>query len=192
MVCCISTLLFIMPEEPETKTGIKINTRYAGRLISCAIGAAIAIGTALWFVDISSAPFLLASIGGTTVFLFCLTRAAAAQPRAVFWGAPGRGSHRCYLLPGLRGCYLGIHTFGSPNTALYACHKDGSPTGRCKPSDHGPRACQSLCSLAAGWLEHHHSGADRCCLEQAYPGNGSLPGEMVRQVTPFNLLGRLE
>jgi CBS-domain-containing membrane protein len=89
MVCCISTLLFIMPEEPETKTGIKINTRYAGRLISCAIGAAIAIGTALWFVDISSAPFLLASIGGTTVFLFCLTRAAAAQPRAVFGGHLG-------------------------------------------------------------------------------------------------------
>jgi CBS-domain-containing membrane protein len=78
-----------MAEEPETPTKIPINRRYVGRLLSCAVGAACAIGMALWFVDISSAPFLLASIGGTTVFLFCLTKAALAQPRALFGGRLG-------------------------------------------------------------------------------------------------------
>jgi CBS-domain-containing membrane protein len=34
-------------------------------------------------------PFLLASLGGSTVFLFGLTRAPAAQPRALFGGHLG-------------------------------------------------------------------------------------------------------
>jgi CBS-domain-containing membrane protein len=53
------------------------------------VGAATGIGIALWFVDVSSSPFLLASIGGSTMFLFGLTRAPAAQPRALFGGHLG-------------------------------------------------------------------------------------------------------
>ena len=59
-----------------------------GRLFCCAAGAACGLGLALWSVDISS-PFLLASLGGSAVFLFGLTRAAAAQPRALFGGHLG-------------------------------------------------------------------------------------------------------
>src|SRR5208283_3767730 len=60
-----------------------------GRLIWCAVGAATGIGLALWFVGVPSSPFLLASLGGSTVFLFGLTRAAAAQPRALLGGHLG-------------------------------------------------------------------------------------------------------
>ncbi|PKN18132.1 MAG: HPP family protein [Deltaproteobacteria bacterium HGW-Deltaproteobacteria-6] len=59
------------------------------RLIWCALGAATGIGLALWFVGVPSSPFLLASLGGSTVFLFGLTGAAAAQPRALFGGHLG-------------------------------------------------------------------------------------------------------
>ena len=63
--------------------------RDIGRLIWCAVGAATGIGLALWFVGVPSSPFLLASLGGSAVFLFALTRAAAAQPRALLGGHLG-------------------------------------------------------------------------------------------------------
>jgi CBS-domain-containing membrane protein len=59
------------------------------RLFWCAVGAAIGIGLALWVVGAPSSPFILASLGGSTVFLFGLTNAAAAQPRALFGGHLG-------------------------------------------------------------------------------------------------------
>lgn len=59
------------------------------RLIWCAIGATTGIGLALWFVGAPSSPFLLASLGGSTVFLFGLTGAAAAQLCASFGGHLG-------------------------------------------------------------------------------------------------------
>ena len=55
-------------------------------LVWSAIGAAVAIGLALWLVADDSSLFLLASLGGSTVFLFGLTDAEAAQPRALFGG----------------------------------------------------------------------------------------------------------
>jgi CBS-domain-containing membrane protein len=63
--------------------------RDIGRLIWCAGGVATGIGLALWFVRAPSSPFLRASLGGSSVFLFGLTRAAAAQPRALFGGHLG-------------------------------------------------------------------------------------------------------
>jgi len=59
------------------------------RLTACAAGAAIGIALALWCVGVPSSPLLLASLGGSAVFLFGLTRAAAAQPRALFGGHLG-------------------------------------------------------------------------------------------------------
>ena len=56
------------------------------KLVWSAIGAAIAISLALWLVADDSSLFLLASLGGSTVFLFGLTDAEAAQPRALFGG----------------------------------------------------------------------------------------------------------
>jgi CBS-domain-containing membrane protein len=58
------------------------------RLALCAAGAAIGLGLTLWVTGIDD-PFLLASLGGSTVFLFGLTRAPAAQPRALFGGHLG-------------------------------------------------------------------------------------------------------
>ena len=63
--------------------------RSVGRLLWCAFGAAVAMLLVLWFVDPPDSPLLLASLGGTAVFLFGLTRAAAAQPRALFGGHLG-------------------------------------------------------------------------------------------------------
>ena len=51
-----------------------------------AVGATTAIALALWFVGGRGGPFLLASLGGSTVFLFALTEAEAAQPRALLGG----------------------------------------------------------------------------------------------------------
>ena len=53
------------------------------------VGASIAIAIALWFVADGRSPFLLASLGGSTVFLFALTESEAAQPRALFGGHLG-------------------------------------------------------------------------------------------------------
>ncbi|MCX5820640.1 MAG: HPP family protein [Deltaproteobacteria bacterium] len=51
-----------------------------------AVGASVAIALALWFVGRHEGPFLLASLGGSTVFLFALRDTEAAQPRALFGG----------------------------------------------------------------------------------------------------------
>ncbi len=62
---------------------------HAGDLAWSMGGAAFAIGLALWLVADSPSVFLLASLGGSTVFLFALTEAEAAQPRALFGGHLG-------------------------------------------------------------------------------------------------------
>jgi len=56
------------------------------RLIWCLFGAACAIALALFAVGPPNAAFVLASLGGSSVFLFGLTRSPAAQPRALFGG----------------------------------------------------------------------------------------------------------
>jgi CBS-domain-containing membrane protein len=64
-------------------------------------GAMAGLGLALYWLDVST-PFMLASLGGSTVFLFGLTRAAAAQPRALFGGHLGGAliGIACYQLMG--------------------------------------------------------------------------------------------
>ncbi len=59
------------------------------RLCWCAAGSAFGLGLVLWLVDPPDGPLFLASLGGSTVFLFGLTRAPAAQPRALFGGHLG-------------------------------------------------------------------------------------------------------
>jgi CBS-domain-containing membrane protein len=59
------------------------------RFLWCMIGAAAGISFALWLVAPPVSPFVLASLGGSAVFLFGLTRAPAAQPRALFGGHLG-------------------------------------------------------------------------------------------------------
>lgn len=61
----------------------------SGDIIWPAIGATVAIGLALWLIVDDRTTLLLASLGGSTVFLFALTDAEAAQPRALFGGHLG-------------------------------------------------------------------------------------------------------
>lgn len=58
-------------------------------LVWSAIGGAIAIALALLLVTGRNSPFLLFSLGGSTVFLFVLTETEAAQPRALLGGHIG-------------------------------------------------------------------------------------------------------
>ena len=53
------------------------------RLLWVLLGSSVAISLALWATN-NNSPLILASLGGTTLFLFILTTAPAAQPRAVF------------------------------------------------------------------------------------------------------------
>jgi CBS-domain-containing membrane protein len=78
-----------MTDKPRQLIKFNHIARDIGCLIWCAVGAATGIGLALWSVGVPSSPFLLASLGGSTVFLFGLTRAAAAQPRALLGGHVG-------------------------------------------------------------------------------------------------------
>ena len=82
----ISAKILFQRDAAEKFVSYTYICRNFGRLIWCSVGAAIGIGLALWFVGLPSSPFLLFSLGGSTVFLFGLTRAAAAQPRALFGG----------------------------------------------------------------------------------------------------------
>lgn len=56
------------------------------RLLWCIAGAAVAITLAMSVVGPPHHAFVLASLGGSSVFLFGLTRAPAAQLRALFGG----------------------------------------------------------------------------------------------------------
>lgn len=78
-----------MTDKPRQLRKLNHIARDIGRLIWCAVGAAAGIGLVLWFVRETSSPFLVVSLGGSCVFLFGLTRAAAAQPRALFGGHLG-------------------------------------------------------------------------------------------------------
>ncbi|HEV7914615.1 MAG TPA: HPP family protein, partial [Albitalea sp.] len=80
----------------------------AARLLCCAGGAAAAIALALALVGPPTSPFLLASLGGSAVFLFGLTRAPAAQPRALFGGHLG-------------GAFIGIACYQCFGDALWVC-----------------------------------------------------------------------
>lgn len=59
------------------------------RLLWCATGAAAGVVFALHLAAPPVSAFFLASLGGSSIFLFGLTRAPAAQPRALFGGHLG-------------------------------------------------------------------------------------------------------
>jgi CBS-domain-containing membrane protein len=58
-------------------------------MLWCVCGVAAGISVALLLAGPPASPFLLASLGGSSVFLFGLTRAPAAQPRALVGGHAG-------------------------------------------------------------------------------------------------------
>lgn len=68
---------------------IRRRIRPALRLLWCAVGAGAGLALALAMAGPGHSPFLLASLGGSAVFLFGLGNAPAAQPRALFGGHLG-------------------------------------------------------------------------------------------------------
>ncbi len=74
-----------MSRDHRTETRVWNGRKYS-ELIWSAIGGAVAITLALVLVTDRSSPFVLFSLGGSTVFLFALTEAEAAQPRALLGG----------------------------------------------------------------------------------------------------------
>jgi CBS-domain-containing membrane protein len=79
----------MMSRAPANRRNLRQFARSLLRLASSAAGAALGLGLVLQFIDPPSAPLFLASFGGSAVFLFGLTRAPAAQPRALFGGHLG-------------------------------------------------------------------------------------------------------
>ena len=84
----------------------RIKGRKFSDMIWSAIGGAIAIALALLLVGGRNSPFLLFSLGGSTVFLFVLTETEAAQPRALLGGHIG-------------GALIGILCYQICGTALW-------------------------------------------------------------------------
>ncbi len=68
---------------------MKMNPDRMRNICWSAAGASAGIAIALYLVAGGNSPFLLASLGGSTVFLFALTETEAAQPRALFGGHVG-------------------------------------------------------------------------------------------------------
>lgn len=73
----------------QTRHAVPSGWRTSMRILWCLAGAATGIGAALAMTGPAMSPFFLASLGGSTVFLFGLTRAPAAQPRALLGGHLG-------------------------------------------------------------------------------------------------------
>jgi CBS-domain-containing membrane protein len=75
--------------SPINRAGCAVTHNSVVRFVWCLAGVAAGISLALGLVAPPVSPFLLASLGGSAVFLFGLTRAPAAQPRALFGGHLG-------------------------------------------------------------------------------------------------------
>ena len=79
----------MISSAPANRRKLRQFAKVVFRLASSAAGAALGLSLVLQFIDPPSAPLFLASFGGSAVFLFGLTRAPAAQPRALFGGHIG-------------------------------------------------------------------------------------------------------
>jgi CBS-domain-containing membrane protein len=77
-----------MAPDPATRASPSLRLQVA-RMLWCMAGVAAAITAALRLAGPPASPFLLMSLGGSAVFLFGLTRAPAAQPRALLGGHLG-------------------------------------------------------------------------------------------------------
>lgn len=88
------------------------------RLSWSLIGSLVGLGLALLLISPPISPFILASLGGSAVFLFALTNAPAAQPRALFGGHVG-GALIGILCYQLLGDALWVYVFAQVVTLLF-------------------------------------------------------------------------
>ena len=95
-----------------------MNLLFILRLVWCGIGAAAGIALALTLAGPGLSPILLASLGGSAVFLFGLTRAPAALPRALFGGHLGGALIRISCYPQF-GDAVWVYALAQSLTLLY-------------------------------------------------------------------------
>jgi CBS-domain-containing membrane protein len=88
------------------------------RLSWSLMGSLIGLGLALLLISSPISPFLLASLGGSAVFLFALTNAPAAQPRALFGGHVG-GAFIGIICYQLLGDALWVYVLAQVATLLF-------------------------------------------------------------------------
>ena len=116
------------------------------RFAWCAAGAGVSLGLVLWAVFPPASPFFLASLGGSTIFLFGLTRAAAAQPRALVGGHLG-------------GAFLGILCYQCFGDALWI---------------YGLAASLTLVLMLLAKIMHPPAGATPLIMVYAHANFGAL------------------
>ena len=166
--------------------------RKAGRLLWCGLGAAISIFVALILVGPLPSPFLLASLGGSTIYLFGLTRDPATQPRALFGGHIGGAliGVVCYQCVGE---LLWVYALAEvPHSRLYAYYQNSACACRCHSPRHDSEPCKLLNALATSLCRRVQPRGSGVCVESYRPRIGSLPGGLARQVATIQFLGRLE
>lgn len=76
------------PDSVHGKRSIldRMHRHPVARIVWCALGTFGGVALSLSMVTPPASPFFLASLGGSAIFLFGLTRAPAAQPRALVGG----------------------------------------------------------------------------------------------------------
>ena len=161
------------------------------RLAWCVLGAAAGISLALALAGPPHAAFVLASLGGSSVFLFGLTRAPAAQPRALFGGhlAGALIGIACAPVSRLNAacvCHRRVAFFG-----LHARHTDGSSPGWCKPRPHGLCACPVVGASKSGSLGSRLPGCGCVRVESPLPWSRALPGSALGAFATFHHMGWL-
>ncbi len=165
------------------KTKHSVNPRWHQRVhwrwLCCALGAGAAVALALACVAPPASPWLLASLGSSAAFVFCLTRAAAAQPRALLGGhllsaAVGIGCQQLFgdalwvyglaatLAVGLMLATATLHPPAGANPVIMIHgHAGWSALWQ-------PVAVAVLCIIAVAWL-----------WSRLYPGLARYPSQLL-------------
>ena len=133
------------------------------RLLWISLGAITALGLALLLTKPPASPLLLASLGGSTIFLFGLTRAPAAQPRALF------GGH-------LISAFIGIACYQLCGDALWV---------------YVLAEIITLCTLLLTQTVHPPAGANPLIMIQAHAGFSHLIATVLVGVTIIALVAAI-
>ncbi len=147
------------------------------RLLYCVLGAGVGIGFALHLAGPPVSVFFLASLGGSSVFLFGLTRAPAAQPRALFGGHLGGAAIgiACYHILG----GLGLCSRTGSRSRRHVAHAHRASACRDQSHSHDLHPCRLVGLDSARLHWSRRARALRRPLEPAFSRARSLSGELV-------------
>jgi len=133
------------------------------RLLWCSVGVSAGTLVPVLLADLSAMPLLLASFGGSAIFLFGLTRADAAQPRALL------GGH-------LASAFIGIVCYQCFGEAVWV---------------YALAEVVTLWILLLGRAVHPPAGANPIIMIHAHAGFGALLDPVLAGVVGLMLLAML-